>query len=493
MYRAVLLSALALLLAGPPAAPAAPSFGAPQTVPGTSAAQHQFALAVAGDGTTLLATVLGSGLEREIGVAERPPGGAWGAPTILDTGPIQGFQVAPLLAVNDAGAAVVVWRDSTAGYGASVRPAAGQPWGEPETIATTASEDGRAAIAANGDIIVAWSREVQLPAPGDDSVRVVRRPAGGDWSGPDGVIVENRDYAPGTFRVYDVAFTAGGTPSILYGDTREQDVAFEQRNQQGGWVNENAPFDLPDSQVGPLDSEGRLEPFADGRLLAVWIEFGAYDGGTRRVRHGIRPAAGGTWQPFANAAIWSDDVLTVPTDLEVGVTDAGEAIAAWYAPTAAGARVMVARMSAGAEWSDAVPFAGGLVPFAAAADGGAMAAFWSAPGTLWSAGTDPGGPLGAAAPLASSAGSSHGRRRPAPGRGMEGRARRAAHDRDRRGRLGASATSPAARPEAAAGSAHARRRGARDAERAEGALQEAEGRRALPDPAHVRGRQGHRA
>ena len=399
MYRLVLFTAL-VFLATPLGASAAPVFDAQQSVPDTGTAQHEFAIAVAGDGTTLLAVVLGSGPSRQVGVAERPPGGAWGAPVILDTGPVQGFQVAPLLAVNDAGAAVAVWRDSTEGYRASVRPGAGQPFGEAETIAATASEDGRVAIGANGDIVVAWSREVQLPSPGDDSVRAVWRPAGGPWGNDDGVIVEERDYAPGTFRVYDVAFTAGGIPSILYGDTREQDVAFEQRNPGGGWVNENAPLDIPDSQVGPLGSEGRLAPFADGRLLAVWIEFGAEG---RRVRHGIRPATGGTWQPIDNTSIWFEagDPTYVPQNLEVGVTDAGEAIAAWYAPNPSGARVMVARMSASAEWSDAVPFAGGLVPFAAAADGGAMAAFWTQPGSgNWSVGADPGAPLGAAAPLA---------------------------------------------------------------------------------------------
>jgi hypothetical protein len=77
-------------------------------VPGTARAQHQFALATAGDGTTLLAVILGSGFSAQVGVAERPPGGAWGAPVILDTGLVQSFQVAPLLAVNDAGAAVTV-------------------------------------------------------------------------------------------------------------------------------------------------------------------------------------------------------------------------------------------------------------------------------------------------------------------------------------------------------------------------------------------------
>ena len=116
-------------------------------------------------------------------------------------------------------------------------------------------------------------------------------------------------------------------------------MAFEQRNTAGGWVDENAPIDVPDSQVGPLDSEGRLMPFDDGRLLAVWIEFGAHDGGTRRVRHGIRPAAGGTWEPIHDTAIWiGDGASPVPTGLEAGVTDAGQAIAAWYAPDDAGAR-----------------------------------------------------------------------------------------------------------------------------------------------------------
>ena len=147
-------------------------------------------------------------------------------------------------------------------------------------------------------------------------------------------------------------------------------------------------------------------PFDDGRLLAVWIEFGAHDGGTRRVRHGIRPAAGGTWEPIHDTAIWiGDGASPVPTGLEAGVTDAGEAIAAWYAPDDAGARVMVARMAASTAWDEPVPFAGGLVPTAAAADGGTMAAFWSQPGSLMTAGTDPGGPLGAASPFAPTPGS----------------------------------------------------------------------------------------
>ncbi len=62
---------------------------------------------------------------------------------------------------------------------------------------------------------------------------------------------------------------------------------------------------------------------------------------------------------------------------------------------------MVARMAANAEWDDAVPFAGGLVPTATAGDGGALAAFWSQAGpSIWSVGADPGAALGAAAPLA---------------------------------------------------------------------------------------------
>ena len=110
-------------------APAGGPFGAPVQV-GELRQSSPFSLAVADDGRALLAFASGD----DVRVAERSPGGAFAAATVVGRAD-DPFVVLPAAALRADGAAVVVWTELLRGRASEVTRDAPGPFGAPQPLA----------------------------------------------------------------------------------------------------------------------------------------------------------------------------------------------------------------------------------------------------------------------------------------------------------------------------------------------------------------------
>jgi hypothetical protein len=154
-------------------------FPAPtELAPGANA--WYFKLGVSADGSVTLLWSDGA-----VQTATLPAGGTWGSPMVLSpTGSL------PDLVVNDAGAALAVWQDGSAGNPSQIRAAyraAGDTWAAAETVST-------------GSGLQTWNPKPGIDAAGNAAVgyldgntmMVAMRPAAGPWAVPAGVSPANQ-------------------------------------------------------------------------------------------------------------------------------------------------------------------------------------------------------------------------------------------------------------------------------------------------------------
>lgn len=111
-------------------------------------------------------------------VSTRSPAGRWSPPSLLS--PPRDTALNPKVALNDAGAAVVIWRGTPTGslpvvLEAAIRPAGGR-FGRAHRIGGEVSGATRVAIGASGEAVAIWSNRDALFAS-------ARRP-GGDFGRP---------------------------------------------------------------------------------------------------------------------------------------------------------------------------------------------------------------------------------------------------------------------------------------------------------------------
>ncbi|MDX6647051.1 MAG: hypothetical protein QOK40_2778, partial [Miltoncostaeaceae bacterium] len=132
---------------------------------------------------TALWGIAGAGDAFRILTADRPAGGPWSAPFLLEdarliNGPLR-------MAGNPAGGAVAAWPGrgprGRSVVRVSARPAGGATWSAPVTLSSPAREAGQPSIALDraGDAAVGWTERL---ATGGSIVRVALRVAGaGSW------------------------------------------------------------------------------------------------------------------------------------------------------------------------------------------------------------------------------------------------------------------------------------------------------------------------
>lgn len=266
-------------------AEAGAGWSSPEPIPGPGVGLGR--VAVAPDGRTLAAWSQERRGRWSLLVAERPAGGAWGAPaTIVSDRPwtIRAEDVQ----VNGGGEAVVLFtyyaRQRTVAL-AALRPANG-PWEAPQAVMPVQRGIANAALALDdaGGVTVAWGT-----LGGSDGVNVTRRAPGGRWRDPVRVAA-----ARGVGAVQ--ASSAGDRVAVVAdveAPSRGRVVGREPVVLTGG--SSGALRVLTETPFGEGEAiQAVAQPEAGGGLLLVWRETDA------RLRPGRLLAsrrAGAGWSP----------------------------------------------------------------------------------------------------------------------------------------------------------------------------------------------------
>ena len=279
--RAVLaLTALLVLLAIAAAPAGAAPWSAPEeiSVPGGSASWSKVGIDAAGNATAVWTR--SDGLHLLAQAAERPVGGIWGAPT--DLSPPIGNAESPTLAVDPAGDVIVAWKQRMAGSEAievSYKPAGGS-WEGPTALefGSAVVETPALAIDDAGDAVVIWRQGVG----GNHVILAASMPAGGTWASPVAISSSALNAeAP------DVAMSASGTAAAVWQSSSGATSVVESNELTlgGSWSGEEA-ISAPATVTEPPHVVA--DP-ATGAFTAIWSRSGT--GLVAEVAS--RPASGG--------------------------------------------------------------------------------------------------------------------------------------------------------------------------------------------------------
>jgi hypothetical protein len=250
-----------------------------------------------------------------IWVARYEPAQGWLRPEIigsLPAGAPANWIWEPALAVNDAGAALVVWTTQvTAGEGNRQVWArtwdSALGWGTPERIGDresgpdTENENPRAALDPSANGVVIW---------GSDGIVTVRRVAGRGWAAADRLSLGISEFNPNVF------LDASGRGFAVWNETQTAVVA--RFDPITGW---EAPTRFGNEDGWSFGGPGRLAFDRDGRAVLVW----------NRVRGRLQPTV--IWSTTFDRGIWAPWIqISTPgavEDPQVGLSAAGVGLAAW--------------------------------------------------------------------------------------------------------------------------------------------------------------------
>jgi PKD domain len=206
------------------ARPAGGSWQAPATLSAASGSnvRPEIAMDPSGDAVAVWEHLPPGGGQTVVQASEMPAGGSWQTP--LDLSETSKSSYAPSVAIDPEGDAVAAWEHEAGGLGiiqASSRPPGGA-WQTPVSLSQGGESafDAQAALDAQGDAVVAWTRD-------DGSSFVIQAssmPAGGGWGAPANLSESGRN-----------AFN----PSLAI-DARGDAVAAWNREELGGEVTQAA-------------------------------------------------------------------------------------------------------------------------------------------------------------------------------------------------------------------------------------------------------------
>jgi len=272
--------------------------------------------------------------------ASRPPGGAWSTPTTISP-PKGDFADEPQIAINAAGEAVAVWEhyrhrsDHTAIETAS-RPSGGT-WSVPTTISSSkgANADPQIAIAASGEAVAVWDDFPFLEAAS-------RSPAGA-WSAS-----TKFSKTQGGINFPEVAINPAGEAVAIwesYDSTGNNPIVKSAAREPGGaW---STPVGL--SKVRQEATYPHIAVSGDGEAVVIWVSERL---GT--VQAVSRPA-GGRWSAAQNLSRIprrpGNLHATRAEDAQIGLNEAGEAVAVWSWENFIHGVIQSASRSPGGEWS----------------------------------------------------------------------------------------------------------------------------------------------
>jgi hypothetical protein len=174
---------------------------------GENAAEPEIKMDAAGNAVAVWAR--NDGADREIQAATRPPGGAF--TQLGDISPPSGVAVSPSLAVNSGGTATAVWR--LTGFSEDFIEAATRPPGGPfaSQVDISSGKDNplfpEVAMNDAGAAVVVWTGANSV----DQIVRAAVRPAGGSFGAP----VAISQSSPDLFHPH-VAIDLGGDASVVW-------------------------------------------------------------------------------------------------------------------------------------------------------------------------------------------------------------------------------------------------------------------------------------
>jgi hypothetical protein len=196
-------------------------------------------------------------------VADKPAGGAFGAPV-----PVSSEGAEPQVALSANGDAVVVWQDTLAGGGlqAAVRPAGGT-FGAPERLTEGPALGTAVAIDASGNAVTTWVFE-QEELGGKNRVEVATRPAGGGF-GPTRVISSPGDEPKAA--APKVASNSRGDVAVVW-------WAAGADEDRGPWIEASikpagGDFAAPDRLSSSCDATSNADSVAvdeQGNIVAGW-------------------------------------------------------------------------------------------------------------------------------------------------------------------------------------------------------------------------------
>jgi hypothetical protein len=269
-------------------------------------------------------------------VAEKSPGGAWGAPLNLSSSTYS--PQTPQLAVDSAGDAVVVWSSydgSKLAVWAAVRSAGGA-WQNPVTISEPGfnAEKARVAIDSTGAAVVVWERWTGNHIFGGEAlVQAATMSAAGAWGAPVTLSSSSEEeLSP------DVAFDSEGGATAVW-----------QRYEGGGTIESSSkapgsPWQAPValSEPGINAIEAQVAGDGQGGMTAVWAR---YDGNW--IVQGSTKPAGGSWAPAVDISTPGRTSLSP----RLAVDAAGGAVVVWQVHVAQFVWMIQAASGQGGSWA----------------------------------------------------------------------------------------------------------------------------------------------
>jgi hypothetical protein len=359
----IILGSLALAtaaLAGP--GHAQPGFISDVTTLTAHESAGQYAVALAPGGTAHAVWVEETGTNFLLMASSRPRGGTWSAPVQVDTGSTT-QDAEPSIAVDGQGGVVAAWRDYLPGRTGSVIRTATLSvggWSASQDLSptTTHAFEPEVAVDARGDAAIVWSEDIDLS--GRRAVGA-HRAAGGTWT--TSYITTGPGAGAATVAVQPdgravALWTQGGSvqtaDKTLAGGTWSPARQLSATN--GQWL--NAVVDI------------------DGDVIAAWSS--ASLTGLSTIETASRSAAG-DWSP---TTVLASSTSSLAWQLDLGVGDSGEALAAWVVSSDGNRRSdlwTAARTSAGT-WTTrkvASPQVYNSAPTVGFGTGGASVVLWT--------------------------------------------------------------------------------------------------------------------
>lgn len=354
-------AALAATALGSPGS-AAPGFISDVTTLTAHESAGQYAVALAPDGTAHALWVEETGSNFLLMAASRPRGGGWTKPTQVDTGSTT-QDAEPSMAVDGQGRVVAAWRDHLPGRTGSVirtSTLSGGTWSAAKDLSpsTTHAFEPEVAVDQEGDAAIVWTED--LGASSGRHVVGAQRPAGGTWATSD--ITTAAGAAAAT-----VAVQPDGRAVALW--TQGGTVQTADRTSGGAWT---TPRQL--SASNGLD----LSAVADrtGQVVAAWRS--ASTTGPSTIETATRPA-NGDWTATSTLATATSGLAW---QLDLGVGESGEALAAWVVSGSGNSRsdLYTASRAPGGAWTPtkvASPQVYNSAPTVGFGTGGASVVMWT--------------------------------------------------------------------------------------------------------------------
>lgn len=287
-----------------------------------------------------------------VAVARRAsPRDGWEGPSSADdvlSQPVW-YSNTPVVAMNDAGAALIAWYQSPGGalmaY-VSERPGPGAAFSRPAITDFISAPGGavdsdpvasvKPAIAADGSAAVVWTQE---NGKGATLVYLATRDAGGRWSKP-ASLDEAFSSPVGYARGVQLAFGPRGDLYLTwYQDQGDGNAVYAARRRPDGTWAEDGRHALKLSSVGAVGIFPRLAVGPEGGVVVVWNE--RVGSGPTRVAARRTGTAGEAWGAVEMLSLDTGEEAVFPA-AAMGKGD--RAVVGWVQGPIPSGRVFVARM-----------------------------------------------------------------------------------------------------------------------------------------------------